>query len=610
MRWVCKKGYFVIIVLMISGCLPKRVVGPTPKPTEGRGIWVIAYQIASPDNIRKIVETAKENNFNTLFVQIVVGGYAYYNSDILPRSENLTDSLFDPLKDIIEEAHKKGLEVHAWINTYIVWSREALPKASNHILYQHPDWFLIDDNGKSMSEYTKDDMIWHNVEGMYLDAGKKEVKDWMYNIFMEVTRNYDVDGVHFDFVRYPVGLFFPQKSGYPVFGELRRAVDPLIISRKAHYYDPSSLVKRDISILDRWNTYHFIMWNEKRSESIKELVEMVVEGIKKEKPEVIVSAAVFPNPGTAYKWCAQRWKEWPLDITIPMAYGGSLEYVGKLMASYLTTNKCVYTGLGAYLKTSGEMIKEIKLGRGLDIDGFVLFMGKPCFEEKKYLSKIKAKIFSIPALVPKFPRAPKRIDKNRQEDRWIKNIEDSFTSTSEFFKCLRDNGKTYNDFIKEQADEVNLIEKIDNEVYKETQIEDSEVVLSPKLVRYSSIYIRIPSSFWGKVKALSKVTLVRTALKIHSFPTVARRYSENSKKPLGGDCGFTTLDKDDQITKTLDEMDENEIREMRTSRGLVILKVDKIIPPHLVEYSKLDLNSKRIVFQRKLERRIEEWSHQ
>ncbi|PIP11837.1 MAG: hypothetical protein COT45_04050 [bacterium (Candidatus Stahlbacteria) CG08_land_8_20_14_0_20_40_26] len=605
MRWVCKKGYFIILViaiLMTVGCLPKRVIQPPSKVTEGRGIWVIAYQIASPDNIRKIVETAKENNFNMLFVQIVVGGYAYYNSDILPRSENLTDSLFDPLKDIIEEAHKKGLEVHAWINTYIVWSREALPKASKHILYQHPDWFLIDDNGKSMAEYTKDDMIWHRVEGMYLDAGKKEVKDWIYNIFMEVTRNYDVDGVHFDFVRYPVGLFFPRKSDYPV--------DPLMISRNAHYYEPSSLVKRDGSILDRWNMYHFIMWNEERSESIKELVEMVVEGIEKEKPEVIVSAAVFPDPGTAYKWCGQRWRKWPLDITIPMAYGGNLEYVGKLMASYLTTNKCVYTGLGAYLKTSDEIIKEIKLGRGLDIDGFVLFMGKPCFEEKKYLSRIKSKLFSIPALVPRFPREPERVDKSKKENRWIKNIEDSFTSTSEFFKCLRDNGKTYNDFLKEQADEVNLIEKINNEVYKETKIEDSEIVLSPKLVRYSSIYVSIPSSFWGKIKAFSKVTLVRTALKLHSFPTVARRYSENSKKPLGGDCGFTTLDKDDQITKALDEMEENELREIRTSLGIIFLKVDKIIQPHLVEYGKLDLNSKRVVFQRELERRIEEWSHQ
>jgi len=130
------------------------------------------------------------------------------------------------------------------------------------------------------------------------------------------------------------------------------------------------------------------------------------------------------------------------------------------------------------------------------------------------------------------------------------------------------------------------------------------------LVKYSSIYISIPSSFWGKIKALTKITMVRTALKLHSFPAVARKYSENSKKILGGDCGLTTLDRNNEITRTLDEMNENEIREIRTSHGLIILKVDKITLPRLFEYSKLDLNEKRIVFQRQLEKRIGEWSHQ
>jgi uncharacterized lipoprotein YddW (UPF0748 family) len=596
------KIFFGIAILMIFGCLPKRVVRPTPKPTEGRGLWVIAYQVASPDNIRKIVKTAKENNFNTLFVQVVVGGYAYYNSKILPRSENLSDSLFDPLKEIIEEGHKNGLEIHAWVNTYIVWSKKALPISKKHVLYEHPDWFLIDDNGNSMAEYTKEEMIWQDVEGLYLDPKKKEVKEWIHSIFMEVVRNYDVDGVHFDFVRYPVGMFFPKESDYPV--------DPLMISRGAHYYTPPSLIKRDGSILDRWNRYHYIMWNDERAKNIKELVEMVVNGVKQEKPEVIVSAAVFPNPSTALKWCAQRWKDWPLDITIPMAYSGSLECVGKLMARYLTTNRCVYIGLGAYLKKPDQIIKEIKLGRGMEIDGLVLFMGKPCFEEKKYLANVKSKVFPSTAFVPKFPRETERAVRVKGEDKWIKNIEDSFTSTSEFFKCLRDNGKTYDDFLKEQAEEVNLMERIDNEVYEKIKIANSEKVLSPKLVRYSSIYVSIPSSFWGKIGALSKITLVRVGLKLHSFSSVARRYSENSKRILGGDCGFTTLDKNDQITRLLNEMEENEVREIRTSRGLIILKVDKIIPSHLVAYGELDLNSKRIVFQREFERRIEEWTRQ
>ncbi|MDT2294965.1 family 10 glycosylhydrolase [Paenibacillus larvae] len=93
---------------------------------------------------------------------------------------------------MVEEAHKRNLEFHAWFNPYRISTQSSLDKLSaNHPARQHPDW-VVTYGGR-----------------LYFNPGLPEVKQYITNSVLEVVRNYDIDSVHLDDYFYP----------YPVSGE-------------------------------------------------------------------------------------------------------------------------------------------------------------------------------------------------------------------------------------------------------------------------------------------------------------------------------------------------------------------------------------------------------
>ena len=78
------------------------------------------------------------NRFNHLLVQVRGRGDAYYTSEIVPKSHFIQQIDFDPLSYLIPKAEEKGINVHAWVNTYILWSSNKKPLKENHILYSNP----------------------------------------------------------------------------------------------------------------------------------------------------------------------------------------------------------------------------------------------------------------------------------------------------------------------------------------------------------------------------------------------------------------------------------------------------------------------------------------
>ncbi|MEO0158660.1 MAG: family 10 glycosylhydrolase, partial [candidate division WOR-3 bacterium] len=118
-----------------------------------KGMWVRASSAASPDSISGIISLAEEMGITDIYYQAVVGGYAYYKSSILPRSQYLSrvsDPDYDPLDSLIKAAHQKGIRVHAWVNSLLVWSGDEPPESTSHIIYSHPDWSLRDVLGRLM----------------------------------------------------------------------------------------------------------------------------------------------------------------------------------------------------------------------------------------------------------------------------------------------------------------------------------------------------------------------------------------------------------------------------------------------------------------------------
>jgi uncharacterized lipoprotein YddW (UPF0748 family) len=154
----------------------------------------------------EMLEKLKAAHFNTIFFQVRGRADAMYRSHHEPWAQQLTDTLgkdphWDPLDFIIKEAHERGMEVHAWFNTFLVKSGKSKPSESipRHVILEHPEWL-------------------HLVDGeWWLDPGLPAVREYLNSVAMDIVYNYDIDGIHFDFIRYP-GKRFPDEEAYARYG--------------------------------------------------------------------------------------------------------------------------------------------------------------------------------------------------------------------------------------------------------------------------------------------------------------------------------------------------------------------------------------------------------
>lgn len=144
----------------------------------------------SKEELVELLDKAADMNMNAVFFQVSPEGDAMYNSSLVPWSRYLTGTFgrnpgFDPLQFAIEESHKRNIELHAWFNPYRVSMKtDAATKASLNIdksVYRnHPNW------------------IREASSRLIVDPGIPEARTWVKDRVMEVVRNYDVDGIHFD----------------------------------------------------------------------------------------------------------------------------------------------------------------------------------------------------------------------------------------------------------------------------------------------------------------------------------------------------------------------------------------------------------------------------
>ncbi len=163
---------------------------------EFRATWIVDIQWLSPEKsvednqatIRNILDNHKAANMTSVLWQVRRFGSVYYPSEIEPwgTQVNSVDPGFDPLQYAVEQAHKRGLELHAWFNTFE--SRHQLPGSPSQV---HPDWICRDQDGEVMPP----ELAW-------LSPGIESARAYLVQVAMEVVRNYDIDGLHLDFVRW------------------------------------------------------------------------------------------------------------------------------------------------------------------------------------------------------------------------------------------------------------------------------------------------------------------------------------------------------------------------------------------------------------------------
>ena len=106
-------------------------------------LWVKINNIYTKASIDSLFLKADQLNVKNIFVQIRSRGDALYNSSLIKYNHNIEDNL-DPLDYIITLGEIFNIKIHAWINTYLVWSENSPPSDTNHLYFTQPDWFEVD----------------------------------------------------------------------------------------------------------------------------------------------------------------------------------------------------------------------------------------------------------------------------------------------------------------------------------------------------------------------------------------------------------------------------------------------------------------------------------
>ena len=377
----------LIGALLLGACAPRTTGIPGPRlapPPEVRALWIVRNTLDHPDSIKAMVARAYQNGFNTLIVQVRGRGDAFYNSRWEPRATSIVkDGKFDPLALTIKEAHRKGIAVHAWLNTNFLANMDTPPTDPRHFYNLRPDLIAVpyklarelyavdpfDPQFRAkILEYSKGAR--DHVEGIYLSPAAPETKEHVYSLWMDVLEHYDVDGMNFDYVRYPAPDYDYSRTSLDRFrlwllpqladGERGRFValesDPLV------YVD---------SFPSRYNDF--------RRAQVTELVERIYYGVKKRKPGVIVSADVFANAKDAYDNRFQDWRGWLrrgfLDVAALMAYSPSTAIFQEQIRVGVEAGgrDRIWAGIGAYRQLADSAVAKIRVARELGAKGIVLF---------------------------------------------------------------------------------------------------------------------------------------------------------------------------------------------------------------------------------------------
>ena len=194
--------------LAIGGLLAATLGAAAPAGADGeppeqwRSYWVDAFNegIYNPDQVSTLVEEALEINANALIVQTVRRYDCFCNRAQYPRTHAAVDpEPYDPLDAIIDEARAAGLEVHAWVNVNTLWNSATAPPQPDHVFNLHGP----SAEGRDRWLNKKADGTELQGANSYVDPGHPDVQDYIVSGIQSLLTEYDLDGVHLDYVRYP-----------------------------------------------------------------------------------------------------------------------------------------------------------------------------------------------------------------------------------------------------------------------------------------------------------------------------------------------------------------------------------------------------------------------
>ncbi|GET27617.1 glycoside hydrolase family 10 protein [Prolixibacter sp. NT017] len=453
----CRHAFILFIAVLLS--IPafagnRNPETPVPPKREFRGVWVAT--VANIDwpskpglpvakqkqEIIDLLNMNKRNGMNAVIVQIRPSADAFYPSELEPWSKYLEGKqgvapkpFYDPLAFFIKEAHKRGMEFHAWLNPYRVKNDTLDTLAASNIVNQHPDW------------------AWNYGKKMYFDPGNPHVRDFVTAVVRDIVKRYDVDAIHFDDYFYPYRVANQEFPDSTTFKKYPRGFAP--------------------DQIDDWRRDNVDLIIQQLSKAIKEVKPWVKFGIspfgvwrnKKDDPDGSNTNAGTTNYDGLYadiiKWQREGW----IDYTLPQLYwriGHPLVDFDELAHWWArhTYGRSMYIGQAVYRldkhskipdwRTPAELTDQIKMIRSIPgLEGSAWFSSKHFARHLEGFQKeLRDEYYRTPAIVPtmpwiddKAPDAPSNLQvekvKHGREITWQAPQTDDEMNKARFFAVYR-----------------------------------------------------------------------------------------------------------------------------------------------------------------------------
>ncbi len=377
------------------------------------------------------------SNANAIFVQVRRRGDSWYLDSKEPltavRGVGEPDATgrwtLDPLRYLVEQAHARGIEVHAFVIVGSIHNSAIPPADPDHVFNRHFAGRSVDDPDNWATR-----ALPHNAAGTmqdgqqfgvewYVDPGHPDAAAYTVDVLMHLVERYDVDGLHLDRIRYPESPI-DRPAGEPLgmnVGYNATSVDRfrLRVGTAAEYDAEGFPVSNDP------------LWNQWRRDQVTALVRRVWLNATAIKPQIKVSAALitfWAGPGAsggfegteAYWRVFQDWESWTeegiLDLVVPMAYKREHDATGRAQfddwsryaANLARENgRQAIVGLGAFINSVGGTLTQARRALGEHgADGVIFYAlattnsdGVPATD---FFSALTAGGFEDPALQPIF----------------------------------------------------------------------------------------------------------------------------------------------------------------------------------------------------------------
>ena len=316
-------------------------------PKEGRAVWNHSGLGAYPGDWDRSAKALAAAGINTIFPNMAWAGVAHYPSKVLPQSKTFSQ-YGDQLAQCIAAARKHDLEVHVW---KITWNLEGAPKE------------FIDKmraTGRTQVSATGKPLNW------LCPSHPKNVSLELESI-LEIIANYDVDGIHLDYIRYP--------GSHACYCEACRK--RFMLATRQHIEQwPAAVLPNTGAHSDK-----YIEW---RTQQITRLVRLLHKRVREADPDIKLSAAVFGGYPACVTSIGQDWVAWAkagyINFVCPMNYTENTDYFTELLTDQLDLmpkNVAIYPGIGATASNAllrpDAVVEQIYLSRYLGASGWTIF---------------------------------------------------------------------------------------------------------------------------------------------------------------------------------------------------------------------------------------------